>query len=77
MESQINSLETRIEKMQERFNKDLEASEVRGDSGEELPHTPTPPHPRPGAAAERSYPSPRPGAVAGRSYPMSEVRGDG
>ena len=24
MESQINSLETRIEKMQERFNKDLE-----------------------------------------------------
>ena len=25
MESQINSLETRIEKMQERFNKDLEA----------------------------------------------------
>ena len=42
MELQINSLETRIEKMQERFNKDLEASEVRGDSGEELPHTPTP-----------------------------------
>ena len=26
MESQINSLETRIEKMQERFNKDLEKS---------------------------------------------------
>ena len=24
MESQVNSLETRIEKMQERFNKDLE-----------------------------------------------------
>ena len=24
MESQINSLETRVEKMQERFNKDLE-----------------------------------------------------
>ena len=24
MESQLNSLETRIEKMQERFNKDLE-----------------------------------------------------
>ena len=27
MESQINSLETRIEKMQERFNKDLEVTE--------------------------------------------------
>ena len=26
MESQINSLETRIEKMQERFNKDMEVS---------------------------------------------------
>ena len=28
MESQINSLETRIEKMQERFNKDLEDKRV-------------------------------------------------
>ena len=28
MESQINSLETRIEKMQERFNKDLEEIRV-------------------------------------------------
>ena len=41
MELQINSLETRIEKMQ-RFNKDLEASEVRGNSREELPHAPMP-----------------------------------
>ena len=31
MESQINSLETRIEKMQERFNKDLE--EIKGFPG--------------------------------------------
>ena len=30
MESQINSLETRIEKMQERFNKDLE--EIKKES---------------------------------------------
>ena len=30
MESQINSLETRIEKMQERFNKDLE--EIKSQS---------------------------------------------
>ena len=29
MESQINSLETRIEKMQERFNKDLEEIKKR------------------------------------------------
>ena len=29
MESQINSLETRIEKMQERFNKDLEEKKKR------------------------------------------------
>ena len=28
MESRINSLETRIEKMQERFNKDLEEKKV-------------------------------------------------
>ena len=29
MESQINSLETRIEKMQERFNKDLEGKKKK------------------------------------------------
>ena len=29
METQINSLETRIEKMQERFNKDLEETKKR------------------------------------------------
>ena len=37
-----------------------------------------PPHPRPGAAAGRSYPMPphpRPGAAAGRSYPMPKARG--
>ena len=31
MESQINSLETRTEKMQERFNKDLEEIKIRGE----------------------------------------------
>ena len=31
MESQINSLETRIEKMQERFNKDLEEKKKRAN----------------------------------------------
>ena len=30
MDSQINSLETRIEKMQERFNKDLEEKKKKG-----------------------------------------------
>ena len=29
MESQINSLETKIEKMQERFNKDLEGKKKK------------------------------------------------
>ena len=32
MESQINSLETRIEKMQERFNKDLEEIKKKKES---------------------------------------------
>ena len=36
---------------------------------------PTPPCPRPGAAAERSHPSHKVGAAAERSHPMPEVRG--
>ena len=36
VESQINSLETRIEKMQERFNKDLEEIKKRGKKKNEL-----------------------------------------
>ena len=34
MESQINSLETRIEKMQERFNKDLEETKKESEYNE-------------------------------------------